>query len=228
MIFEKTVTFNLWIFLFSEFEWHQWLKWFAFWQLIQTFRFIKKLIIETKAISDHHDRFFLGANFYQGHQRIQMVLYWKGIEKDDYNYDQLLRWPNFHLLSFLLASQPFRFISLSDREPMSQCSLLPPVRKAIVWPTKYKTVRHKLCCLVKLTGSTQLAWFWSLRREGGREHVQLHFLIIYQGFGCCLVFPCWSLKAGRRNGGGSKVPTCVDLKVLKQWQQNGCLSKLPN
>ena len=74
MIFEKTVTFNLWIFLFSEFEWHQWLKWFAFWQLIQTFRFIKKLIIETKAISDHHDRFFLGANFYQGHQRIQMIL----------------------------------------------------------------------------------------------------------------------------------------------------------
>ena len=46
------------------------------------------------------------------------------IEKEDYNYDQLLHWPNLHLLSCLL--------SLSDMEPMSQWSLLPPIRNSIV------------------------------------------------------------------------------------------------
>ena len=187
MIFEKTVTFNLWIFNFRSLN-------DINDEVICVLtthpnRFIKKWIIETKVFSDRHQRFFLGANFYQ------MVLKSK-----------------ITIMINCCAGQIFIFclLSLSDREPMSEYSLLPPVRNSIVWPTKYKTVRHKLWLV-------RPSWLdfevWGAKEE--REHVQVHFLIIYQGFGCCLVFPCWSLKAGRRNGGGSKVPTCVDLKFFE-------------
>ena len=63
MIFEKTVTFNLWIFNFRSLN-------DINDEVICVLtthpnRFIKKWVIETKAISDRHQRFFLGANFYQ-------------------------------------------------------------------------------------------------------------------------------------------------------------------